>query len=119
MKKSANPVIHFEIGCRDKSVTRDFYSSVFGWEITESGPSMDINTLSEIGINGHITSLGHEPHNYVNIYIEVDDIRAYLEDVEQKGGKKVVGPVMLQSGDEFAWFTDPDGNIIGLITNNE
>ena len=38
---------------------------------------------------------------------------AYLDKVESFGGKRVVGPVEIPMG-TFAWFRDPDGNIIAL-----
>jgi uncharacterized protein len=59
------------------------------------------------------TSLGHEPHQYTTFYVEVASIVATLEAVERLGGKKIVGPVPLPTG-QFAWFADPEGNTIGL-----
>ena len=117
MSEKKNPVVHFEIGCRDKSKTSAFYRDVFGWDIQEDGPSNSVNTGSDQGINGHITALGHEPHNYINIYIEVDDVESYLVSLEERGGKRMVGPIPLPDGSTFAWFNDPDGNIVGLISN--
>ena len=116
MTKKKNPVVHFEIGCRDAKRTKDFYADIFDWDITPNGPSYSIDTQTDKGIGGHITALGHEPHNYINIYIEVDDVAWYLAQVETKGGKTQVGPIPLPDGRQFAWFTDPDGNIIGLIS---
>ena len=28
-----NPVVYFEIGCRDKAATREFYSKLFQWKL--------------------------------------------------------------------------------------
>jgi len=39
----SHPVVHFEIGCKDKEKTSAFYQTVFGWVI-ESGPTGMINT---------------------------------------------------------------------------
>lgn len=107
----AHPVIHFEIGCRDMASTKQFFSDVFDWKI---------DPLNQIqaggGIPGHFTSLGHEPHQYVNVYIEVDDVAAYLAKVVAAGGKKLVGPVEIPTG-TFAWFQDPGGNMLGLWKN--
>ncbi|MEM7087434.1 MAG: VOC family protein [Bacteroidota bacterium] len=111
-----NPVVHFEIGCRDSEKTRKFYSKVFGWNISKNAFSLDIDTNSEKGIQGHITSLGHEPHNYITFYIEVDDMDKYLESIKEEGGEVVVGPVALPTGERFAWFKDMDGNIVGIAT---
>lgn len=104
-----NPVVHFEIGCREMATTKEFFSDVFDWNID----AMNRVQPGEGGIGGHFTSLGHEPHQYVNFYIQVDDVAAYLEKVAAKGGKKLVGPIDLPNG-TFAWFQDPGGNTLGL-----
>ena len=111
-----NPVVHFEIGCKDSEATKAFYSEVFGWTISKNNFSLDIDTKSDKGIQGHITALGHEPHNYITFYIEVDDIDAYLNHIKDKGGDVVVGPVTLPDGQQFAWFKDIAGNIVGITT---
>ncbi|MFI5103572.1 MAG: VOC family protein [Terriglobales bacterium] len=110
----ATPVVHFEIGCRDTGKTQQFFSQLFGWQIQQAGPAAVINTGSKEGIPGHITSLGHEPHNYVTIYVQVDDLPAYLAKATALGGKTLVPPVKIPTG-AFAWISDPDGNIIGLL----
>jgi len=110
------PVIHFEIGCADTEKTNHFYTSIFGWSGQPSPMASFLHTNSDKGIQGHITNLGHEPSHYVTFYIGVDDIAAYLLKIGEAGGKKIVGPVPLPDGKQFAWFADPEGNVIGLIT---
>ena len=108
-----HPVVHFEIGCRDSAKTAEFFAKLFDWQMTP-GPATMINTGGG-GITGHITSLGHEPHNYVTVYVEVDDLHGYLEKAASLGGKTLVPPVKLP-GDQgsFAWMADPEGTLIGL-----
>ncbi len=108
------PVVHFEIGCRDRAKTGDYYSKLFGWEITVAGPASDIQTGSSQGIAGHLTSLGHEPEHYTMFYVDVEDVQAALDKAVELGGKKVVGPIAIPAG-TFAWFMDPDGNTVGLL----
>lgn len=108
-----NPVVFFEIGCKDAATTKQFYKNVFGWEPNQFGL---INAEMQKGISGHINSLGHEPHNYVMIYIEVDDINAYIAKVQNAGGKRIVDPIPLPNGKQFAWVNDAEGNLIGLLT---
>lgn len=110
----SNPVVHFEIGCQDSPRTQEFYSNLFGWKIDVQGPAAMINTGSETGIHGHISSLGHEPHQYVTVYVEVDDLQAYLNKAEELGGKTVIPPTEIPQAGAFAWFTDIGGNCIGL-----
>ena len=113
-KSMGRPVVHFEIGCRDRAKTGDYYSKLFGWEITVAGPASDIQTGSSQGIAGHLTSLGHEPEHYTMFYVDVEDVQAALDKAVELGGKKVVGPIAIPAG-TFAWFMDPDGNTVGLL----
>jgi predicted enzyme related to lactoylglutathione lyase len=117
-KSMGRPVVHFEIGCRDRAKTGDFYSKLFGWQITEAGPASNIQTGSPQGISGHITSLGHEPEHYTTFYVDVEDVQAALDRAIELGGKKIVGPIAIPTG-AFAWFSDPDGNTIGLLKSNK
>jgi hypothetical protein len=108
-----NPVVYFEIGCRDPVATSSFYRGLFDWQIS-TGDSSVIATDSDRGIEGHIASLGHEPHSYTIIYVEVADLDEALGRAESLGATRLVGPVPIPDG-RFAWFADPEGNTIGLI----
>jgi predicted enzyme related to lactoylglutathione lyase len=113
-KPVGRPVVHFEIGCRNLTRAGDFYSKLFGWQITTAGPASTIQTGSPQGIPGHMTSLGHEPEHYTMFYVDVEDVQAALDQAVEMGGKKLVGPIKIPTG-TFAWFADPDGNMIGLL----
>ncbi len=113
-KSMGRPVVHFEIGCRAQARTGDFYSKLFGWRITAAGPASNIQTGSPLGIPGHITALGHEPEHYAMFYVDVEDVQASLDKAVELGGKKLVGPIRIPAG-TFAWFADPEGNMIGLL----
>ena len=69
--------------------------------------------ISNAGLSGHITQLGHEPFHYTMFYVQVDDVAAHLAKAEALGCKKLVGPIPIPTG-TFAWTEDPDGNSIGL-----
>lgn len=109
------PVVHFEIGCRDREKTSTFYGHLFEWELTPGPMATDIRTGAESPVSGHIVSLGHEPHHYTNFYVEVNDLAAYLAKAEALGGRTLIPPLPLPKGGRFAWFADPDGNTIGLL----
>ena len=108
-----NPVVHFEIGCRDRAKTAQFFTQLFDWQI-QDGPAATIETGGKPGIPGHITSLGHEPQHYTMFYVEVENAQAYLDKAVALGGKIVVPPVKIPTG-TFAWLSDLEGNIIGLL----
>lgn len=113
---AGNPVVHFELGCKDLAATTAFYTGLFGWSPTGVPMASLLNTNSSEGIQGHITSLGHEPHNYVTFYIQVTDINDSLLKIQEAGGKKIIGPITLPDKKQFAWFSDPEGNMVGLVT---
>ena len=112
----AHPVVHFEIGCKDLAKTEQFFGDLFGWHMQRNGPSATIDNGGQ-GITGHMTALGHEPQHYTIFYVEVDDVKAYLDKAAALGGKTVVPPVKIPTG-TFAWFSDPEGNTIGLLQRN-
>jgi len=106
-----NPICHFEIGCRDRVKTRHFFAELFDWKMEDTPPATYIQTGNDVG--GHVTALGHEPHNYTIFYVRVDDVKAHLEKANALGGRTLVGPLTIPTG-TFAWFADPEGNTIGL-----
>lgn len=117
------PVVHFEIGCQNSEKTSKFYADVLGWTysdyggskmVTNLGPSYDGSPAKSTGISGHINALGHPPHQYVTFYAEVDDIQATLDHVGRLGGRTVVPQTEIPGMGHFAWFSDPEGNCIGL-----
>lgn len=110
-----NPVVHFEIGGRDTARAAAFFAEVFEWGSAPYGP---YGRMLEIGagVRGHLTALGHEPHAYVTVYIEVADVGAHLARIVAAGGEALVGPLPLPDGRAFAWFKDLDGNLLGLFS---
>jgi uncharacterized protein len=110
----SKPVVFFEIGCRDRDKTGAFFSEMFGWNLRPDGPSLMLDQGEKGGIGGHIVALGHEPHNYTMFYVQVEDLKASLDQAVSLGGKVCVPPVEVPGSGTFAWITDPEGNTIGL-----
>jgi len=112
----SHPVKFFDLGCRDLEKTAAFYREAFGWQIEANGTMQKkIATGAGEGIDGMITALGHEPHNYVMCYVETDDIEATARNITELGGQITIGPLPVPSGGLFAWWTDPEGNTMGLF----
>ena len=109
---SKNPIVFFEIGSTDNNQASAFFKGLFDWDIQAMGPSQMIDAGE--GIGGHITELAPEWGNYVTVYVQVDDLEAYLEKAVELGGKVLVKPVHLPGQGSFAWFAPPEGNIMGL-----
>ncbi len=115
-----DPVVRFEIGCRNRPTTSSFYETCFGWTIEDDGLSGDIRTGGGqgggTGIDGALTALGHDPHQYVMVYIQIADIDAACKTLSSQGGAVKIGPIDIPGGKgRFAWFDDPEGNTLGLF----
>ena len=52
---------------------------------------------------------------YLTVYVAVDDLRAMLDRAARLGAKTVVEPTTIPGIGQFAMFSDPDGNVIGLL----
>lgn len=112
----SNPVVHFEITGADGAALQRFYADLFGWKIdanNEWNYGM-VETGGEGGINGGIAGEQDGGHR-VTVYAAVEDPQAYLDKVEQLGGT-VVMPVTDMGDFSIAMFTDPAGNVTGLVT---
>ncbi len=109
----AHPVVHFEIGCRDVEKGKKFYGGLFDWKFEQYGPAAMVNPGAP-GIGGHIQALGHEPHNYCTVYVQVENLQATLDRAGKLGGRTLVPPQEVPGMGHFAWLSDPDGTIVGI-----
>ena len=108
------PVVHFEFGARDAGKLGTFYRTMFDWNLTEYGPARMIDTGTKQGIMGHINQLGHEPHNYCVVYVQVEDLAASIAKAQSLGGTLKVPAMEVPGMGHFAWLADPEGNLFGL-----
>ena len=116
------PVVHFEIIGSDTDALRSFYSELFGWEFDADNPvnyavvPREGNTNPDgIGIGG---GLGTGPEGYqghVTFYVEVPDVEAALAKAESLGGSRMMGPEKVMEQVEIGLFTDPEGNVVGVV----
>jgi uncharacterized protein len=112
----SNPTMWFEVAGKDREAMKDFYSQLFEWKLTDMDamPYTTIDAGGE-GIPGGIGEApdGHPGH--VTFYVQVDDIESALAKAEQLGGKRLMGPMDIPSG-QIAMFADPEGHGVGLMT---
>jgi predicted enzyme related to lactoylglutathione lyase len=111
------PVVHFEINAKDSKKLGGFYSELFDWKIDNNNPMGYglVNTGGEGGIGGGIGQSDGNAPPYLSVYVQVDDLQAYLDKAEKLGGKTLVPPTEIPNTVTFAMFQDPEGNMIGLI----
>ena len=117
-----NPVVHFEISCKEAEAGQGFYRDLFGWKINSDNPWNYglVDTESETGIGGGVT--GVDPamsQPGVMIYVEVEDLQATLDKAESLGGKTAMPIMEIPGMVTLAHFSDPDGNVIGIVKSAE
>ena len=112
---SKNPVGWFEILGKDAAKTQQFYRDLFGWPIDANNP-MNYGMLQgdQFPVGGGIAaSMDGKP--MVTIYVDVEDLQATLDKATSLGGNIVMPPMQVQEGLQVAQFSDPDGNVIGIM----
>ena len=111
----AHPVTHFEVLGKDGKKLQDFYSSAFDWKIDASNPmNYGVVEADGSGIGGGIGP-GQNGQYHLTFYVEAADLKAMLEKIENLGGKTTMPPMTIPGGPEIAMFSDPEGNIVGLV----
>jgi predicted enzyme related to lactoylglutathione lyase len=111
-----NPVTHFEVIGKDGKQLQDFFSGLFGWKVDANNPmNYGMTDPGETGIGGGIASGQEGEGARVTVYVEVDDLPAYLKKAEGLGGKTLMPPMQVPGGPEIAMLADPAGNTIGLL----
>jgi predicted enzyme related to lactoylglutathione lyase len=107
----------FVIAARDGNLAKNFYGSLFDWDITDVGPLLRI---SNAGIDGHILKWPHKDHpTHVSIYMNVDSIPESLAKVEEMGGTVILPEMSVPTGGAIAQFVDPGGNILGVYQGDK
>ena len=113
------PVAFFEVVSPEPQRAQKFYGELFGWQISTS-PGLDGYALVDTGAGEAAVGGGIGPSQApgdtgVKVYMQVDDLDAYLARAEELGGTPLVPPTDLPGEyGRFAIFTDPDGNPVGL-----
>jgi uncharacterized protein len=111
-----NPVVHFEIVGKDPQALQRFYSDAFGWRMEGGLPTYRMAyTGGEGGIDGGVGAAPDGEATRVTVYVQVEDLDAALRTIERLGGSRVAGPTDVPDGPIFALFTDPAGNLVGLL----
>ena len=74
-----------------------------------------VNTGAKKGVQGGIGQVDRGQSPYVTFYIEVDDPQEYLDKVVGLGGSVKLPVTTIPNMVTFAQFTDPEGNVVGLV----
>lgn len=119
-------VVHFEITADDVARAKEFYGSVFGWDLQDQqmGTGMYTTVMTvpvderqrptEPGaINGGMMKRTPDtPHPVITV--QVDAIDETLKKIEAGGGTTVTPRTEIPNLGWFAYFKDSEGNVMGL-----
>jgi predicted enzyme related to lactoylglutathione lyase len=119
-------VVHFELPVDDIGRAQGFYSAAFGWRINHlPGEGYALIGTTPAGANGP-TEPGainggmltrQDPVRAPVVIIEVDDIDETLEGIERLGGHTARARFPVANMGFSAYFTDTEGNVVGLWQN--
>lgn len=124
-------VVHFEIPFDDGDRARSFYGDVFGWQLMEmpemdytivmTGPTDQETGPTEAGfINGGMFARSDDfPGKGPTVVIDVPSIDDALQKVSGAGGTVASEKIAVGEMGFAAYFTDPEGNLVGLWETKE
>lgn len=110
--------IHFEIPSDDIGRARRFYGEAFGWEFSRWGGPMEYwmaktGPVGTPGIDGGIAP--RQPGSALSLTLDVADLGAFSAKVEKTGGTIVVPKMAIAGVGWLVYFSDPDGNVLGML----
>jgi predicted enzyme related to lactoylglutathione lyase len=123
-------IVHFEIPADDVDRARSFYGSIFGWELQDI-PEMGYTIVRTVGvddhqmptesgaINGGMMKRSAETPSSPVLTIDVASIDDALAKIEGAGGKVVRPRTPIPGMGAVAYFTDTEGNTLGLWESAE
>ena len=120
-------VVHFEIPVDDRARAKEFYASVFDWDVEDQdmGGGTVYTTVGTVevdekmtpkepgAINGGLMDRTKDTPAPV-VTIGVDAIDDSLKKVEASGGSTITPRTPIPNMGAFAYFKDSEGNVVGL-----
>ena len=108
-------ITHIDIPVSDIAAAQDFYSGLFGWQIS-APPGFEDYPMWQAPnkISGGGLAPREDGFTQPRSYVEVDSIDETLAKVTESGGSVVMGRSPISETSWWAIFADPDGNHIGL-----
>ena len=101
-----------ELPARDLAAAKRFYSSVFGWDLTDFGPSYACTLTGDVdvGLQADMVEAPKAPLAVIN----VPDLEKSLAAVESAGAA-ITRPIFSFPGGRRFHFLDPNGNELSVM----
>ncbi|HMJ94047.1 MAG TPA: VOC family protein [Allosphingosinicella sp.] len=106
---------YVELPATDIPASKSFYESAFGWTMTAFGPTYAATLTgdTDVGLQADPSEATKAPLPV----IEVEDLEATLEAVQQAGGQ-IVRPIFTFPGGRRFQFLDPGGNEVAAVKSD-
>jgi predicted enzyme related to lactoylglutathione lyase len=113
----SHPVVWFEVMGKNGTDLQKFYAKLFDWKIDASNPMKYgmVEATEGRGIPGGVGQLGDQPWPKTAFYVSTTDINASLAEAAKLGGQTLIPRTELPGGTILGFFTDPEGNAVGLV----
>ena len=114
---------------RNADETERFYRDVLGLDVTAAGMGiLDIGLPGGAHVIAYPKGDAHEPASFTILNFNVDDIDEAVDTLVSKGvtfehyegmtGEKGISRGKSEGeGPDIAWFTDPSGNILSVLSD--
>lgn len=108
-------ITHIDIPVTDMDRAKQFYSTLFGWQIA-APPGFEDYPMWQAPnqISGGGLAPRSEGFDQPRSYVEVDSIEDTLALVASNGGRTVMEKSPISETSWWAIFEDPEGNVVGL-----
>lgn len=115
-------IVHFEIPANDIARARDFYSSLFGWQMEKDANSdyWMFRTTDEKGntVTGGGLYQRQDPQQPILDYIGVPSVEEYTGKVRELGGQVKVEKTPVPGYGYFAVCQDTENNTFAIWESN-
>lgn len=108
-------VCHIEWDVTDLERAQRFYGSLFNWKFDSFGDTMVVFASGDQHIGGFAKVGTVQAGKSPSVWIEVEDVDAYLPKAVAGGGSVVSPKQPVPHVGFSAVVGDPDGNAIGLV----
>ena len=113
-----NVIVHSELHSSDIGASREFYSKLFGWEISDMPMGEDVYGMVNLGENevslGFTKTACQENSTFWINYVVVEDIKVAADQARELGAE-VMGDIQeVPNMGLFIFLLDPQGGKLAL-----
>ncbi|MGK9148606.1 VOC family protein [Plantibacter flavus] len=111
----------------DIDAARTFYRDVLGLEVADNAMGFLNISLPAGGAVLVYNKPDHTPASFTILNLAVDDVEAAVDELNARGVATKIYPddqlptdakgIMRGNGPDIAWFTDPAGNVLSVLSD--